>query len=159
MRVANICISLTLFAFGGWYLWLTLGLPKRTLPNTPGPSFMPFVLVFFLFLLAGVLILQQFRGGESDEEEASSGKAVSREKLIFATKFFLMLAVIGGYIGLIEEVGYLLSTPVFLFLIMCLLGERTWWRAVFVALAISLGLYVIFHHGFHILLPEARFLD
>ena len=52
MRAKNSGASLVCLAFGLLYGYLTTGLPIRTLPNTPGPPFFPWILTVAMLVLS-----------------------------------------------------------------------------------------------------------
>ena len=73
----NVIAALVLLVLGATYAVLTTQLPDRTIPNTPGPSFFPWVVTGSLLVLAAGLLVQGIRQW-SDRPAAALGNGGAR---------------------------------------------------------------------------------
>lgn len=137
-------IVLLLISIG--YGYLTSELPKRTLPDTPDPAFMPWINTIAL----GVLALLLLRQGE---RESSSGGAGGDEPIAVAppTAFIAAFLV---FILLLPYLGFVLSGIPFFAAMMLLFGERRIFRLLAGSVGGPIILFAVFRFGFNIILPR-----
>lgn len=150
MRTANITIAIVLILFGAFYSYLTAALPDRNLPNTLGSSFMPWVLVTCLFVLSILLMLQTIFKGSAE----TCDYAISKKE--GAGVFFLVIIVI-TYMKAMTYFGFLLVTPIFLAVLMLIIGARKWKEIVLTSTLVTFGVYLFFQKVFQIILPAGEF--
>ena len=152
MRAKNLAGALALMVFGVVYGYLTSELPERTLPNTPGPSFFPWLLTICLLLLACLWLAQIF-------QMTPGGVFAPQTK---ARKSFLRagsgLAIILGYLVVLPHLGFLWATPLVFGLLMWLFGERRPIPLCFYSVVFPLVMYGLFKLLFQIPLPASPFL-
>ena len=147
MRKRNIVAGLFLTALGLVYGYLTTGLPERSLPNTPGPSFFPWIITVCLLALSVSLLVQGLRmagdGPVQDKPDGGSAPA------------FLFLGVFAVYLALLPFLGFLPASIPFFAVLMALFGEtRKLWIASF-SLGVSVFLFLLFRDVFSIPLPRS----
>lgn len=108
-----------------------------------------------LAVLGAILSLQGWlRIRRSSGQEGQAKKAVLPTELAgmacLAASFWL-------YVFLMKYLGYLITTPVFLFLFMLQYGDRKWRRMILTSL-IAAGLsWALFVYAFRIFLPDFYF--
>ncbi|MFQ5693685.1 MAG: tripartite tricarboxylate transporter TctB family protein [Nitrospinota bacterium] len=156
MRARNIGGALTLIAFGLAYGYLTTGLPERSLPNTPGPSFLPWILTACLLFLSGLWLAQALRKDLPDEPAegtAPRGTPAPRGTRRAAGGLLALLA----YLAVLPYLGFLVSTPPLVGVLMWTLGERRPLPLGALAIGIPLFLYGLFKILFHVPLPATAF--
>jgi putative tricarboxylic transport membrane protein len=162
MRRRNIIASLVLFAFGLTYGYFTSGLPVRSLPNTPGPPFFPWIVTIILLALSAALLIQSLTGaGDSaDGVDGTANKAAApylRKRIHIGAVWALAAFVI--YLALLPKLGFVLATAPFFAVLMSLFGERRWWLVAIGAIGATALLYFIFRHGFNVFLPRGILKD
>ena len=143
MRRRNIIAALVLLALGAGYGILTSQLPTRSLPDTPGPPFFPWINTIVLLALSATLFVQGFVGANGPVPTGSEG----RLRATWALGVFVV------YLVILPGLGFLLATTPFFAALMVLFGER---RVLRVAVGAILGtalLYLLFRHGFGVFLP------
>lgn len=146
MAWRNIIAALGLIAFGAVYAVLAAGLPERSLPNTPGPSFFPLLIIAFVvalsvaLLLSGVLALRLERGPHF--------RPVTLERSHLAIACFVI------YLALLPFAGFVLASIVFFAALMVLYGARNHIVTAITSVAVPVVLFVIFRYGFKIVLPR-----
>ncbi len=145
MRSRDISAALVLIALGLVYGYLTAGLPHRSLPNTPDPSFFPWIITVSLLILAIALLVQGLRARRGQRETSANAGGL-RSPAVFLTLFVL-------YVGVLPLAGFVLASVPFFAALMWLYGERRWpWIAAW-SLALPVLLVIAFRNGLHIPLP------
>lgn len=72
---------------------------------------------------------------------------------------WLFLATIGLtvlYFSMLDRIGYLPITPIIVTWYIMTLGEKKWWKALLVALGLTIVVYCIFVYGLQIRLPRGK---
>lgn len=144
MHRKNLIAALFLLVVSVWYGFLTSGLPARTLPNTPDPSFFPWIITIMLAVLALALLGQAvfLRDGEAPKPAAERATP------------FLFLVVFVVYSALLPYFGFLVASIPFFLILMMLFGERRkTWIAAF-SIGIPVFLQILFRNVFEIPLPR-----
>lgn len=137
------CISgavLILFGLWGWYetsTWkvsaASSGISPRVYPRA----------VFTMLMLCGAVILIRTlmktlpRGKRFNE-------GLEQMVDIHLVKVAATIVLMVLYIFALRAIGFLLATPVFLFLSMLLFGERKWLRMIIISVVGSVVLYLFF---------------
>lgn len=130
----------------GYFAW---GLPVRSLPNTPGPSFFPLLVTVVLLALSATLLVQGLlapNDGEMPTEETP--------KRFCIRKTLLALSVLLLYIAVLPTLGFILSTLPLFAALMVLYGERRPLVVLVGTVVMTIVLYGLFRHGFNIFLPR-----
>lgn len=122
---------------------LSMGSFKR-----PGPGFLPFGLACILIVLSIALIASQWKKG--------SGKALFWPERTWLRPLLGMVAF-GLYAFLIELIGFLPTTFIFLILWMWLIESIPWRRIAAVAVGVTAVLYLIFGYFLEVPLPGGIF--
>ena len=144
MRRKNIIAGVVLIFISLWYGYLTSELPVRTLPNTPDPSFFPWINTIILLLLSVSLLVQ---GLFFTEEGESKIDPVARRLVITS------LALFFGSLLILPPLGFVVASIPFFAAMMVLFEER---RPIWVAsssIAVTVVLFSVFRYGFGVLLP------
>jgi len=146
MRTKNIVAALVLIALGAGYGYLTAGLPTRSLPNTPDPSFFPWIITACLLLLSVILLVQGLAAPGK-----GSGDAVGAPPLRAPVVFLVAFA---AYVAVLPYAGFLLTSVPFFALLMALYGERRWGVIAAASLTVPVVLVLVFRHVFQVPLPK-----
>jgi hypothetical protein len=151
MRAKNIGAAFLLMAFGIWYGYMTNHLPERTLPNTPGPPFFPWILTIGLLILSTAWIINSFR--------MENGGSIFLEKKEYLLYPAAGLAIFLVFLIFLPKLGFLVGSIPFFAGLMVVSGEkRPLWIAI-ASIAIPVCLFFLFRYGFEILLPQGEILD
>ena len=132
-----------LLVFGIGYGLLTLALPNRSLPNTPGPALFPTIISSGLILLSIALIVQSVR---SDDAGKTIDAFFDRARSLALIGFLVFIVIL-------PYVGFVVSSIPFFAGMMWLYGERRFVVVAVSALLVPLLLYYVFRFGFQVLLP------
>ena len=146
MRYRNILSAVVLLAFCAWYAYLTNGLPERSLPNTPGPSFFPWIITALLATLSVSLLIKGLVGGGGTDLLTQNGRPM-RMTLAFLGVFFV-------YALVLPWAGFILASIPFFFVMMILFGQRSIPWLAGVSIGVPIVLVLIFQYVFEVQLPE-----
>lgn len=146
LKTLNQKLSIFLIVLSVGYLYLSYNLKEY--PYVPVDSdFLPKVLGYFLIILAIFLFFD--KSSETEEE---------KEKRTVPKKDILVLLAVGGmiflYIFLLELIGFVLSSMLFIFLCSWFLGYRKFKTNGLVAVIFPLVMYLSFNYLLQIRLPQ-----
>jgi putative tricarboxylic transport membrane protein len=145
MRSRNVSAALVLIVLGLVYGYLTAGLPKRSLPDTPDPSFFPWIITASLLILSVALLVQGLQAPRSARDAADTAGGLR------APAVFLALFVV--YVAVLPVIGFVIASVPFFAALMWLYGERRWGWIGIVSVALPVILVVVFRSGLRIPLP------
>lgn len=155
MRRRNIIAAVVLLVFALGYGALTTQLPVRSLPDTPGPPFFPYINTIILLALSLGLLVQGLtaKATEDRTQPAAPENAGERWRANWALGAFV------AYLIVLPGLGFLLATIPFFAVMMVLFGEKRWLWVVIGSIGMTVTLYVLFRHGFGIFLPRGVLPD
>jgi len=139
-------ISIFLILFASGYLYLTYNLKEY--PYVPVDS--DLVPKLLGFLLIGLAVLLFFDKSSETEEEKEKRKVPGKELLVLLAVGVMILA----YIFLLEILGFLLATALFVFFCSWFLGYEKWKSNLLVSLIFPSVLYYLFNYLLQIRLPQ-----
>lgn len=144
MRNKNVAAALVLIILGVVYGYLTAGLPTRSLPDTPDPSFFPWIITASLLILSVAMLVQGLRArGTAPAPDTAGGP---RAPTVFLTLFVIYLAVL-------PVAGFMIASVPFFAALMWLYGERRWGWIGSVSIVLPVILVLVFRNGLQIPLP------
>jgi hypothetical protein len=118
----------------------------------PGPAFLPFWLGVLLAVFATILLVSAWR---SQATEKDNNSIFPGKQALFA----IVLALVGlaGYILLIEILGYLVDTLLFIVFLMKAVEREKWPLTLMVAVGTTAALFITFQFLLQITLPSNMF--
>lgn len=107
-----------------------------------GAGFFPRAISMAMVICGIVIIIQELRKN-------------SQEPLInvFIIKSLLMGAVTVVYVFLMDSVGFVVLTPIYVILFLYLLQQRSAWKNIAYAIGITASVYIVFRIFFNVRLP------
>ena len=142
----NVIAALVALALGAGYAVLTTGLPVRTIPNTPGPSFFPWMVTGSLLALAFGLMVQGVRQWPDGTAPAAPPREAGRR-----AAGLVWFAI---YLATLPSLGFLLATIPFFAGLMVLYGGARNVQIAVASIAMPVFLFYVFRDVFQILLPR-----
>jgi len=136
---ALIIVPICLYVFyesGKWPLEATIG----------SPSLIPRGVAACVLFAAGMLLFRALRGRSLPLERRLEGKDLRR--------IILTALITGGYVFAVERVGFIVTTFVYMFLFIWILGERRWLRLILFSIVVPIAIYSVFYVGLHVPLPR-----
>ena len=149
MKRRNIVAACVLLAVAVGYGYQTALLPARTLPNTPDPSFFPWINTIMLGVLSFALLIQAVL---RPNDEGVMGAQQASVPVITALGLILL------YVVAMPFLGFVLSSVPFFALFMVLHNERRKLWLLIGAVGIPIFLFNLFKHLFGVPLPRGIFL-
>ena len=148
VKKRELLIGIAMLGAGLGYLSLTMGLPRKAFIDA---AFVPYLLAAGMCLLGTLQLLAAWRQAAVKADAATPGTAPD---YLSVGK---TLGLIVGYIAILGSVGFPLATVAYLylqFLVLTPLEQRvSHGRYLLIAVGASVFIYVVFRHGFDLLLP------
>lgn len=142
----NLAAGIVLLAVGIGYGLATGQLPDRTLPDTPGPAFFPWLIAIGLIGLSAALAVRGLIDIRRGDEDSSGYRLPGRG--------WFALGGFAAYLLLLPFAGFLLASVPFCGGLVVLYGERRAVIAGAAAVLVPLILFIVFSTGFQVLLPR-----
>jgi putative tricarboxylic transport membrane protein len=151
MKKADMISAVVLLALAGYVIQDAWRMPPSATFG-PGAGFLPFWLGIVLAVLATILLVTNWKreATAKDSEAVFPGK-----KALFAIT--LVMAGLAVYIQLIEVVGFLLDTFLFVLFLVKVVERETWRLALTVAVSTTAVLFLTFQVLLKITLPSNMF--
>ncbi len=145
MAHRNIVVAIVLIAVTAGYGIMAAGLPERAVPNTPGPSFFPWLITATVVGLSAALLWQGVR--------AARGVPLRLDLNRIDRRAGLTLAVFALYLAMLPHAGFLLASVPFTAALIWLYGGRNPLLVAAGSLGMPVLLFYLFREVFSILLP------
>jgi hypothetical protein len=131
-----------------------------------GPGGYPMLVTGVLIALGTILAIQGWvetrRAARQAAQSEGSAPGTVPKKSLFVLRELQGIAILAIsfwlYVFLIKYLGYLITTPIFLFLFLLQYGDRKWLRMILVSVITTATTWVIFVYAFRIFLPDFYFL-
>ena len=146
MARRNVLAGLVLLAISIGYGLTTVALPDRSLPNTPGPAFFPWLITIVLLVLSVALVTRGLIDARAATDEAPGYRVPSRGWLALSS--FIL------YLVMLPYLGFVLASVPFFAVLMWLYGERNKMIVAVASIVIPVVIFYLFTEGFQILLPR-----
>jgi putative tricarboxylic transport membrane protein len=152
MKKAEMNTGVFLLVLSGLVIWQSMEMPPSATFG-PGAGFLPFWLGVLLAILATILFVSAWR---------REGTATEDSKPVFPGKqapFTISLVLVGlaVYIELIEILGYIADTFLFVIFLMKIVEREKWPLSLILAVCTSAGLFIVFQVLLQITLPSNMF--
>ena len=153
----NLTAGLIPVVLGVVYLFMTLRLPDVSIGDPLGPRLFPMIvgigsLVSGVLLAAGEIRAAKSGGRQRAGEETAVERS-ARKALYGKIGLTILAGVVYGFI--LDTVGYLISTFVFMMILMCLVNTiRRMVENTVVSIGFSVVTYVLFATIFQVSLPR-----
>ncbi|MBR1456372.1 MAG: tripartite tricarboxylate transporter TctB family protein [Oscillospiraceae bacterium] len=135
------------------YLLASLQIGQSKVSNTFPPNTLPLLFGGLLALLSLILIIRSARAPARQKDEQEDAGVRRRRAISVAlciADFFLCWL-------LMQTAGFVVAIFVFLEVLLFLLTpkeRRSWWKLTLLSLIVTLGVYLLFLHAFHLILPR-----
>lgn len=148
MKKAEMIAGLVLLVLSGLVIWKALEMPPSA-SFGPGAGFLPFWLGVILAVMATILFVSAWRSQVRTKETTPifPGKQA-------LTAITSVLAGLAAYIFLIDVVGYLVDTFLFVIFLVKVVEREKWPLALMVAAGTTAGLFITFQVLLKITLPS-----
>lgn len=140
-------VGLFLIAFAAVGYYMAGLLP--TAPKGLGPGDYPKVILGILFILGIILTGYAFYQMKKMTGKAKSSYEKGEIKLVI-----LLVACVALYIKLQAYLGFIVSTPIFMFIMMYLFSMREWLKMALISIVTTAVVYILFNNFLYVLLPR-----
>jgi putative tricarboxylic transport membrane protein len=142
----DLALVLCVVALGVFVIAVAWSFPPALIADTIGPRAFPFGIGILLVVGGGAVAIQRLRamnaaGGYQVEAE---GNADEPEHPSSGLRAGALIASTFGYAALLQPLGYLIATPIFLAMALAIMKERNWVSVLSSALIYTLGTYLLF---------------
>lgn len=136
-----------------------------SIPGRLGAEFMPQVVAWTMAVLSVILIASGVRPllKKNVPSDGDAGEGKTDEQAVQNAErkqVFLMLAVVAFYIILLNKLGFVFSSMLFLFVMMSIMStqkKKRYWLYGVIAVFASIVIYYLFRVVFHLYLPPGLY--
>lgn len=159
----NVLAGMASTLFGLVYMLLSFGIPKATLGDPSAPSIFPMLCGAALFL--GGILLMATEAKKRKDGKDTAGKMEVKFHGFRSMRFenrMILISVLSAllYALTFNALGYVLSTIIFLGILLFTLNGRKKWKVnLIVTVVFSVAVYIVFTQFLYIPLPTMPFLD
>ena len=153
MAVCNIAVALITAIVGGAISYTAYGYGIEMSMFGPGSGFWPFILGLGLLVIAALIVVDTIRC----REQFSKQQVVFNSAGCFGA--YRMMAVVVIYAVLFPLLGFYVSSFLFLFVGMWMLGVNNKLLALGVSAGFLAAIYLLFSMALHIQLPLPFFME
>ena len=151
MKKAEMIAGVVLLLLSGLVIFGALQMPPSA-SFGPGAGFLPFWLGVLLAVLATILFVSAWR---SQATVKNSEPLFPGKQALFAIT--LVLIGLAVYILLIDVLGYVVDTFLFIVFLVRVVERESWPLTLKLAVAATAGLFIVFHLLLEITLPSNMF--
>ncbi|ANB56239.1 tripartite tricarboxylate transporter TctB family protein [Anoxybacillus sp. B7M1] len=126
--------AIVFLAIGVLFMMESLRISKSAYGSSVGPNVFPFLLGMVLTLLSIKLLLETRR-------YVASGK--EKEKIQYKPFLIILLSAI-LYVALLEKIGYVITTFLFLVVGFQTMEKGALWKSIIIAVCFSIGVYGLY---------------
>lgn len=143
-------LSIGLFLFSSWALYLSITIPKTAIRQTVGPEVFPIIISICLMLTAITLFVKTMKeeAVRAHRSELPHGVGEDRRTQVLA------LLGIGVYVFAMEPLGYIVSTALLCIYEAAVFETGHWVRNVLSGVGFSVVVYALFVNVLGVLLPR-----
>ena len=146
MRSADRVTAVLLLAFSAAFSAGALKQYSWWGPGGPGSAFLPFWLGLVMAILAVMLLLKSLRDPERGADWLPRGEGL-RDMLV-------VLGVTIAFVALLNVLGMVIGTAVYLAVLIWYLGRHPWWTTLGIAVAAAGFNWLVFVHWLRVPMPE-----
>ena len=152
MKVADLVGGLIGVFIGLYAIWEGSNMPTDVVMKI-GPSFFPNILAGFLILFSVILIINALRGRSVGKVEALrlSDKGVQRGLVTLAATII--------FCAILEPLGFIPSSILFLVFMMLLMGNRKPLQLTIAPLLVTFSIWLIFEKLLNLSMPAGVLVD
>lgn len=146
-------LSIGLFLFGSWALYLAITMPKTAIRQTVGPEVFPIILSVCVMAAAIGLFIKTTKEKPLKARRSELPEGVKEDR---RTQYLALLGI-GVYVIALEPLGYILATAILTIYEAAVFESGHWVRNVLSGVFFSLGVYAVFVNFLNIVLPKGLF--
>lgn len=145
---SDVWIGAGLLAFCGFASWRTLLIKKGFSSSVAGPSFVPWIMIGGIALLAVLMMVRGMR-----RASAGQGALIQMPEKRTMLSILAFVALLVAYSGAFYSVGYIPSTLATFIIGLWLMGERKIWLLIAFPVGMTFAVYFAFTQFLSVWLP------
>jgi putative tricarboxylic transport membrane protein len=149
MRRADQITGIVMLVFSLTVAYASWQMPQRV-EFGPGMGFFPFWLAVLMAVLSALLLIDA-----SMRKTASSRSPFPARRALL--NVVLVLAGLGAYIAFLDEVGFFVSTILFISFLLGVVEKEGWLKTCMVSVLATISLFIVFRILLDVRLPENMF--
>ncbi len=135
------------------YTIAALNLPQPNMGDGLGPRVFPLIIGILLILLSLLLVLKEIKIPKENRQTISFQMSEESRKVLLLIALTSVCGIVYGV--LLDRLGYLISTAIFMLFVMFLVNKTSrWLQNIIVAVTFSFITYVGFATLLHLSLPR-----
>lgn len=119
---------------GAWFIFESQKISSSAYGSNVGPDIFPTVLGIFLIILSVVLLYETTKYTDGGKKQSKGD---------YKRFLFILVAVI-LYILLLEPIGYVITTFIFLLFAFQVMERGSWIKSIIISAVFSIGIYYLF---------------
>jgi len=143
-------LSIGLFLFSSWALYLAITMPKTAIRQTVGPEVFPIIISVCLMLVSVALFVKTTKEKAVSARRSELPEGMGEDRRTQA----LALLGIGVYVFAMEPLGYIVSTALLCIYEAAVFETGHWVRNVLSGIGFSVLVYATFVNFLNVLLPK-----
>jgi Tripartite tricarboxylate transporter TctB family len=139
-------ISIVMIAFSLFFLVMSFQIENRA-GDLIAPGSWPAALMFIMLVLSIVLLIRTFSSKRSEVKtanEKAEDLANDEDALVYPKRFFYLLGALIGYTFLLEYVGFIVDTILFIFILSLTFGVKKWTTGLLTGFLATAGAVILF---------------
>ncbi len=150
-------MGLIVAVVGALYLLLTMGIKDAAVGNPMEPKFFP-LMISILLIVLGLFFFLKTGPGRIKDSMVNIKKAVGQDPDIYKTIGLTALNCT-VYAFLFKRAGYVVSTVIFLEVLLYLTRGKKWFVNSIISFVFSVAIYFVFSKLLGVMLPPMPFLN
>jgi putative tricarboxylic transport membrane protein len=158
-RRYDIAIALAVIALGVFVIAVAKTIPMGYYKDAVGPRAFFFGIGVLFLVGGGVVGMERLRYWKAQKGHTipSEGTADEEDHPVSPLRAASVIGISIGYVALMNPLGYLLSTPLYITGALVMLGVRKWGWIILLAVGFTVVFYIVFAQMLNIRIPVGPF--
>jgi hypothetical protein len=155
-KTMELASSAVLILIGVVYLIVGTRYPWGKLAD-PGPGFFPIVIGALFLLGAAVIFISAFLSHRARGADRAPADVIGKGS--GSKKLWLLLLFSAFYLFALDWLGHLVGSPLLMLFTTRLMGMKSWWQCLLLAIGATIGTYLVFALWLQMPLPRGIFIS
>ncbi|WP_404455066.1 tripartite tricarboxylate transporter TctB family protein [Oceanobacillus kapialis] len=124
MTRSNYFLSIFTILFSVFFLYMTSRIPQSSSTYIIGPKTWPIILLTLMLVLGIIMFIKTYFQAKKDVEDVVSEEKEPVKKVFNVHASIIVAVIVGIYLFLLNTLGFILSSLLFIFVVSLLLGIK-----------------------------------